>query len=58
MFADLSLGIVPGPALETSLASYQNAINANPAGHTFLGQELIDITHFETLYLLARLLTI
>jgi hypothetical protein len=49
-----ALGIVPNPALATSIEGYKNAINANPLAHTLLGQEVIQFTFIETLNLLTE----
>ena len=53
VLADMALGIVPDPALATSIDAYKNAINANPVDHTLLGQEVINNTFIETLNLLT-----
>jgi hypothetical protein len=56
--ADLTHGVDPYQGLQTSIAAYQNEINANPAGETLLGQEVIFFTRLEALYFLMALQTL
>ena len=57
VFAEQALGIIPNPALQTSIEAYNNAINANPLDQTLLGQEMINLFHLATLKLLTDLAT-
>ena len=52
VFGELALGLIPDPALESAIAAYQYAINANSAAQTLLGQEVALLTEIETLNLL------
>jgi hypothetical protein len=48
-----ALGLPADPALVSSLAAYQDAINANPFANTLLGQEVINLTNMAILNLLT-----
>jgi hypothetical protein len=52
--AERAVGMVPPAALENAIAAEQNAISADPASHTLLGQAVMGVTKFETLQRLTE----